>query len=113
MCVCGADSGAVGDGVYQSYAMQSGRELRVMVIPEKIDDVGAFKLASLRRCACLLRRSFLWLFFAAPFVFLLVVLYNFVDERFVSAWYRMRIVPIMAFSADISAGTLVPVVAVR
>ena len=33
------------DGVYQSYAMQSGRELRVMVIPEKIDDVGAFKLA--------------------------------------------------------------------
>ena len=33
------------DGVYQSYAMQSGRELRVMVIPEKIDDLGAFKLA--------------------------------------------------------------------
>ena len=33
------------DGVYQSYAMQSGRELRVMVIPDKIDDVGAFKLA--------------------------------------------------------------------
>ena len=33
------------DGVSQSYAMQSGRELRVMVIPEKIDDVGAFKLA--------------------------------------------------------------------
>ena len=33
------------DGVYQSYAMQSGRELRVMVIPEKIDDIGAFKLA--------------------------------------------------------------------
>jgi len=33
------------DGVYQSYAMQSGRELRVMVVPEKIDDVGAFKLA--------------------------------------------------------------------
>ena len=33
------------EGVYQSYAMQSGRELRVMVIPEKIDDVGAFKLA--------------------------------------------------------------------
>lgn len=33
------------DGVYQSYAMQSGRELRVMVIPEKIDDVAAFKLA--------------------------------------------------------------------
>jgi len=33
------------DGVYQSYAMQSGRELRVMVVPDKIDDVGAFKLA--------------------------------------------------------------------
>ena len=33
------------DSVYQSYAMQSGRELRVMVIPEKIDDIGAFKLA--------------------------------------------------------------------
>ncbi len=33
------------DGVYQSYAMQSGRELRVMVVPEKIDDVQAFKLA--------------------------------------------------------------------
>ena len=33
------------EGVYQSYAMQSGRELRVMVIPDKIDDVGAFKLA--------------------------------------------------------------------
>lgn len=33
------------DGVYQSYAVQSGRELRVMVIPDKIDDIGAFKLA--------------------------------------------------------------------
>lgn len=33
------------DGVYQSYAMQSGRELRVMVVPEKVDDVAAFKLA--------------------------------------------------------------------
>lgn len=33
------------DSVYQSYAMQSGRELRVMVMPDKIDDVGAFKLA--------------------------------------------------------------------
>ena len=33
------------DGVYQSYAMQSGRELRIMVLPEKIDDIGAFKLA--------------------------------------------------------------------
>ncbi len=33
------------DGVYQSYALQSGRELRVMVIPDKIDDIGAFRLA--------------------------------------------------------------------
>ncbi len=33
------------DGVYQSYALQSGRELRVMVLPDKIDDIGAFKLA--------------------------------------------------------------------
>ena len=33
------------DGVYQSYAMQSGRELRVMVVPDKIDDIGAFQLA--------------------------------------------------------------------
>ena len=33
------------DCVNQSYAIQSGRELRVMVAPEKIDDVGAFKLA--------------------------------------------------------------------
>lgn len=33
------------EGVSQSFAMQSGREVRVMVIPEKIDDLGAFKLA--------------------------------------------------------------------
>ena len=33
------------EGVYQSYAMQSGRELRVMVVPEKIDDIAAFQLA--------------------------------------------------------------------
>ncbi len=31
--------------VDQSFALQSGRELRVIVCPEKIDDVGAFKLA--------------------------------------------------------------------
>jgi len=33
------------DGVYQCYAMQSGREVRVMVIPDKIDDLAAFKMA--------------------------------------------------------------------
>ena len=33
------------DGVQQCYAMQSGREVRVMVIPEKIDDLQAFKMA--------------------------------------------------------------------
>ncbi|MFA5421703.1 MAG: ribonuclease Y [Bacilli bacterium] len=33
------------EGVYQSYAMQSGREVRVMVMPEKIDDLAAYKLA--------------------------------------------------------------------
>ena len=33
------------DGVYQCYAMQSGREVRIMVIPDKIDDLAAFKMA--------------------------------------------------------------------
>lgn len=33
------------EGVNQCYAMQSGREVRIMVVPEKIDDLGAFKLA--------------------------------------------------------------------
>ena len=33
------------DGVYQSYAMQSGREIRVMVLPDKIDDLSAYALA--------------------------------------------------------------------
>jgi ribonuclease Y len=33
------------EGVAQSYAMQSGREVRVMVIPDRIDDAAAFKLA--------------------------------------------------------------------
>jgi len=33
------------DGVYQCYAMQSGREVRVMVIPDKVDDLAAFKMA--------------------------------------------------------------------
>ncbi len=33
------------DGVDKSYAIQAGRELRVMVTPEKIDDAEAFRLA--------------------------------------------------------------------
>jgi len=33
------------EGVSQSFAMQSGRELRVMVVPEKIDDLAAFNIA--------------------------------------------------------------------
>ena len=33
------------EGVYQCFAMQSGREVRVMVVPEKIDDLAAYKLA--------------------------------------------------------------------
>jgi len=33
------------EGVQNSYAIQSGREVRVMVIPEKVDDIGAFKMA--------------------------------------------------------------------
>lgn len=33
------------DGVSQCFAMQSGREVRVMVIPDKVDDLGAFKMA--------------------------------------------------------------------
>ncbi|MFZ9782364.1 MAG: ribonuclease Y, partial [Bacilli bacterium] len=33
------------EGVAQSYAMQSGREVRIMVIPDKIDDASAIKLA--------------------------------------------------------------------
>lgn len=33
------------DGVQNCYSMQSGREVRVMVIPDKVDDLGAFKMA--------------------------------------------------------------------
>ena len=33
------------EGVNQCYAMQSGREVRVMVMPDKVDDLTAFKLA--------------------------------------------------------------------
>lgn len=33
------------EGVSQAYAIQAGREIRIMVIPEKIDDLSAFRLA--------------------------------------------------------------------
>ncbi len=33
------------DGVKQAYAVSAGREVRVFVVPEKIDDFGAFQLA--------------------------------------------------------------------
>ncbi|KAG4084789.1 hypothetical protein H8356DRAFT_1298741 [Neocallimastix lanati (nom. inval.)] len=34
-----------GARVYQCFAMQSGREVRIMVVPDKVDDLTAFKLA--------------------------------------------------------------------
>lgn len=37
------------DGVAQAYAMQAGREIRVMVIPEKISDADAIKMAQQMR----------------------------------------------------------------
>ena len=33
------------EGVSSAYAIQAGREVRVMVVPEKVDDVKAFKIA--------------------------------------------------------------------
>ena len=33
------------DGVEKAYAMQAGRELRVIIEPEKIDDIGSYKIA--------------------------------------------------------------------
>ncbi|RJQ13563.1 ribonuclease Y [Candidatus Parcubacteria bacterium] len=33
------------EGVEKAYALQAGREIRIFVVPEKIDDVGAVKLA--------------------------------------------------------------------
>jgi ribonuclease Y len=41
------------DGVQQAYAMQAGREIRVMVIPEKVSDADAVRWR--RRCARRLR----------------------------------------------------------
>ena len=37
------------DGVSQAYAMQSGREVRVMVIPEKVSDAEAIRMAQVLR----------------------------------------------------------------
>ncbi len=34
------------DGVEKSYAIQAGRELRIMVLPERIDDIGSINLAN-------------------------------------------------------------------
>ena len=33
------------DGVSNAYAIQAGREVRVMVVPEKVDDIKSFKIA--------------------------------------------------------------------
>ncbi len=33
------------DGIQTAYAMQSGREVRVMVVPEKVDDLASYRLA--------------------------------------------------------------------
>ena len=37
------------DGVQQAYAVQAGREIRVMVIPEKVSDAEAVKMAQQMR----------------------------------------------------------------
>ena len=33
------------DGVEKSYAIQAGREIRIMVKPQEVDDIGAARLA--------------------------------------------------------------------
>ena len=33
------------DGIEKSFAVQAGRELRVIVKPEEIDDIGSYKVA--------------------------------------------------------------------
>src|SRR5438270_12701353 len=40
------------DGVDKSFAMQAGREVRIVVKPEDIDDLGAARMAQIGRASC-------------------------------------------------------------